>query len=393
MELKAKLAQWASSQSDELNGDSTVDSLLDLTVERFRERCGLPEGTPERLTTSTVDKYETVANVHIRPNLGSLLVREVTTQRIDDFLSSVKEGTNVRSVAVRGGESGERKTITEPGPGATTQARHCRRLLREAFTLARKYQAVPFNPVLEADPVLVPFKKGRIATIDEVMGIRRWLIKRESGLDFDPKTETWVPHNGRPRSDHLHDLLEVFVATGARIAEVLALQWSDIDFDAKPKPTVLIAAQIEQRKGEPLNRAPNRKQHAREIVVTLPAPAVAILKARRERMKEWPNPMDLVFPSATFGLRSPHNVRRQLRVALKGSSFEGITPHSFRRGVGTAVEKSMGIKSASEQLGHGDARVTRKHYVEDHPVVQDSADALAGFFGADDGGPSPINGD
>ena len=50
-----------------------------------------------------------------------------------------------------------------------------------------------------------------------------------------------------------------------------------------------------------------------------------------------PNPCDVVFPSSTRTLREPQNVHRQWRAARDRAGFSWVTPHTFRKGVATAI--------------------------------------------------------
>ena len=59
--------------------------------------------------------------------------------------------------------------------------------------------------------------------------------------------------SGPKASDDMSDLLELMLATGGRIGEVLALRWSDVDFDAK---SLLLDATIRTESGKGTYRKP-----------------------------------------------------------------------------------------------------------------------------------------
>ena len=61
---------------------------------------------------------------------------------------------------------------------------------------------------------------------------------------------------------------------------------------------------------------------------------------------------DLLFQSRDGKPLTTANVRRQLRHVLGGAEIEGVTPHMFRRTVGTAVNANANIELAAELLGH-----------------------------------------
>lgn len=85
-----------------------------------------------------------------------------------------------------------------------------------------------------------------------------------------------------------------------------------------------------------------------------------------------------VEPSRTGGPRSVTNTGRLWRQARGDGEFAWVTPHVFRRTVGTAVAHSMDIESAAEQLGNTPA-VARRHYVESKRVAPDVRGVLDGL--------------
>ncbi|OZE41417.1 hypothetical protein CH259_03035 [Rhodococcus sp. 05-2254-4] len=49
---------------------------------------------------------------------------------------------------------------------------------------------------------------------------------------------------------------------------------------------------------------------------------------------------------------------------VRGEDYDWVKPHSFRKTVGTLVERELGLSAASAQLGHSGSAVTEKHYIE-----------------------------
>lgn len=48
---------------------------------------------------------------------------------------------------------------------------------------------------------------------------------------------------------------------------------------------------------------------------------------------------------------------------MEASGIEGVTPHSFRRTVATAINGEANIDLAAELLGHSDSTITIRHYI------------------------------
>ena len=82
--------------------------------------------------------------------------------------------------------------------------------------------ALSLNPVRGSLSISRPTPDHRSLTIAELesvrTAVRTWLHKDRSG----PKS-----------SGDIADIIEVMLATGARIGEVLALRWADIDLGAR----------------------------------------------------------------------------------------------------------------------------------------------------------------
>lgn len=53
-----------------------------------------------------------------------------------------------------------------------------------------------------------------------------------------------------------------------------------------------------------------------------------------------------------------------------------MVPHSIRKSVVTAVERSIGLEAAAQQAGHSGSEITRRHYVERSVTVPDYTAAL-----------------
>ncbi len=56
-----------------------------------------------------------------------------------------------------------------------------------------------------------------------------------------------------------------------------------------------------------------------------------------------------------------------------------FTPKAFRKAVATAIDRGAYLRLASQQLGHADDLVTRRHYIEAEVTVVDASAHLRGF--------------
>ncbi len=118
------------------------------------------------------------------------------------------------------------------------------------------------------------------------------------------------------------DLIEVMLGTGARIGEVLALRWSDVDLDAK---RLLVSGTI---KTEP-HKGTYRKSLTKARTVELAEFAVAALQRRQGAMPI--NNIDVVFPTRNGTWQQVNNVERRWRQIRTEAGLEWVTPEVFRR--------------------------------------------------------------
>ncbi|MDV7101647.1 site-specific integrase [Gordonia amicalis] len=315
---------------DDLTADSTVADLLDRWMGDVRN---------SDRSQSTVEYYERAVEKFIKPGLGAVTLRESTVGQIDRFLRAI------------------------PTPSGQRDARV---VLRQAFALAARYDCVPHNPVTDAYRPPTSRAKPKALTVDDVQELRR-------------RIRTWQDEQrlGPRRAHDLVEIVDVMLGTGARIGEVLALRWQDLtDLDAD-RVAATIAGTVVTSKGRGCYRQDRTKTDAGRRTVILPQFAVEAL--RRQRDRGIPSAEGLIFPTRTGAPRWPANVRTAWRKA-RGDDYGWVKPHSFRKTVGTMVERELGVGAASIQLGHSGTAVTERHYVEraiDAPDTRHILDRLA----------------
>ena len=163
-------------------------------------------------------------------------------------------------------------------------------------------------------------------------------------------------------------IVGALIATGFRPSEVLALQWSDFQLDAKPKAKATLSGAIVRQDGN-LVRQGYTKTNSGFRTVTLPDWFRDMLI---ERLVNADNV--LVFPNNRGGFLDIVNVRRQFREA-RGEVFSHVKFKSFRSSVATAIENVDGVEEAARQLGHASPAITGRYYVKraadagDHTAV------------------------
>jgi integrase len=328
--LTAYLSERTAPSGDAITAESRLSEVAEVW---FAERSDL--------STNTVRRYRDALEDHILAGVGNLQVREATVSRLDRFIKSVTENT-----------------------GAPT-AKLCASVLSGVMGLAVRHGAARANPMRDVAGVTVTRKDPRALTMDEVRALRAAI-------------HTWqtTPKRGRPPTGDLLDVVDLFLATGARIGEVLALRWSDVDLD---DGTITIAGTIVMTDSKPSR--PGRQgfpKGKKPRVMMLPRFAVDGLLRRRVTMT-FANVNDAVFPSTAGTWRDPGNVRKQLAKVLPDAGLEWVTPHTFRRTVATVIANEDTLRNAADQLGHGDDAVTRRHYWDRPDRAVDSRTVLDRF--------------
>ena len=260
-----------------------------------------------------------------------------------------------------------------------------RSVLVRAFDLAIFHDAINGNPATTVPSVPVPREKKKPVSAQDLDAVRA--VVRE-----------WATAEKRkgPKSVDLPDIVEMLVATGMRIGELLALRWSDIELTPPPArrddkgwfPWLMINGQITS-KGK---RVDYGKTDAAIRPIALPDWAAALL--RRRKVAQTPNDLDAVFVTRNGTWHYPTNIQGRLRHIRLLDDYadltvlQGVTPHSFRRTVATEIDEVYDAEAAKNQLGHTSKTVTERHYINRKLVVPDyraATERLASGSGAGHG--------
>lgn len=257
---------------------TTVADLVSQWLEQLRAE--------QQLDRSTIDEYERVLNKLVIPSLGTTIIGDLTTGLVDELLVDL-------------------------GAQSLNGQRKAKVVLGAMLDTAVEVGAVRVNPVRGSLSISRPAPSHRALTKAELKGVRTavrgWLSKERSG----PKS-----------SGDIADIIEVMLATGVRIGEVLALRWADIDFGAR---VIDVNATIKTESGV----GTYRKSLTRPRLIALPDGAALILQARRRRSPD--NVLDAVFPTRNVTWQQVNNFERRWRQIRHEAGLDWVTPDAFRR--------------------------------------------------------------
>lgn len=332
----------APTTTKELSRSSSVSELAEYWLE---EKAG--DVAPQSLSTYT-DTWKRVC----APAIGNLRIEEVTTGRIDAFLRAA-------------------------GKKAPSRARLARIVCSGLFSTAVRLDLMPYNPARETSRPKVKKTPVRAMTVEDFAAIRARISDYCRHEDVEADGSVKRRPGPKPGQD-LQDIMDLLIATGGRISEVLALRPEDCDVTGQPATVTICGTLVVPRvKGERLHRQEYRKGEAPPLTVALPDFAADTLR-RRLALPRPDGSISALFVTGTGNWVSPANVRRAWRAAL-GEQFDWVKPHSFRRTVATLVKQQYGVEGAQSQLGHSSTRITEAHYIERVTTVPDMTSVLNTF--------------
>jgi integrase len=235
-------------------------------------------------------------------------------------------------------------------------------VLGAMIDLAVRHDALAVNPVRQTSRARRTKNETRSLTIEDLAtvraAIRAWMANDSPGP--------------RPSND-MADIIDLMLATGARIGKVLALRWRDVDLDGA-RPNVTINGTIKTEPGKGTYRKPSPKSDAGFRTVALPNFAGSALRRRRDSA-EGDLPV-AVFPTRRGIWQQVNNIERRWRQIRQGTGLEWVTPHTFRKTVATLIAERVDSETASQQLGHSSPAITREFYIAKPAIAADVAHVL-----------------
>lgn len=327
--LREKLVDRATPTQQAINADTTIATLAVLWLKYLRDE--------DRIETTTINEYERVLTKVVIPELGGLRLREVTTSRLDLFLVRLRATSASR----------QRKTKVVMGA---------------MLGMAVRHDALAVNPVQQTSRIHREKSETRSLTLEDLNTVREalraWTAKQRPG----------------PRaSGDMADIIDLMLATGARIGEILALRWADVALDAD-RPNLTINGTIKTEPGKGTYRKASPKSESSVRTVVLPDFAIVVLRRRRAAGRE--NPNDAVFPTRNGTWQQVNNVERRWRQIRKDTGLDWVTPHTFRKTVATLISERVDAETASQQLGHSSPAITREFYISKPAIAADVAHVL-----------------
>ncbi|MGH9402233.1 MAG: tyrosine-type recombinase/integrase, partial [Terriglobia bacterium] len=242
----------------------------------------------------------------IRPKWGTEFVQNVKTMAVEDWLEEYQYSQQVKA--------------------------HVRTLMHILYQAAIRWEIVERNPI-------------------DLVRQSRKRLKRPRVL---------TPTEFKVLLEQLKEPYRTMVITvgclGLRVSELVALQWSDLDFESLPVQVV---------RGFVRGEVNPTKTEASEVTLPLDADLADVLLAHKAKCTYTPD-SDLVFAGASGKPRWPETILADyLKPAAVRVGIGNIGWHTFRHTYSTLLD-SLGTKPAvqKELLRHADIRTTMNVYTQ-----------------------------
>lgn len=300
----------------------------------------LKEHASRRCAPKTLERYHELGAYLIR-ELGDVRLNEMTTAKIQEAIHRLKD-------------HGGRRTEAEPHgrPLAPKTVRHIGTLLYTVLSDADRLGVLKIAHPMANRRVLLPkLTKRRPAVLDE----------RKLQALFD-----------RARNTCLYPFIVLAAATGCRRGELLALQWSDLEFNTG---LITISKSLEQTRGG-LRVKSTKSEEPRQLGV--PEWALDVLKEHRGEQDRDRHLFgaqytdnNLVFCQPDGRYYSPDRLGARVVELMKKVGLRDVSLHSLRHSH-ASILLSKGVPPAvvSQRLGHADQNITLSIY--SHALPADS---------------------
>ncbi len=320
--LDALVAQFSPQRPSNVKADMLFTAWIQYWYEQY---CKM------NIAERTQETYEMLIYRHINPQLEGVKLNQLTQNDLQQMYARLKQ-------------SGRIRRVEQHGAGlSNSMVRGCHLKCHAALEKAKELGLIYNNP---AKGCKLPPKKAREMQVLDREELQRLLIQA--------------------REDGCYEMLLLELATGLRRGELVALQWSDIDFKAR---TVSVTKQAAANNGGLTISAPKTKASIRTLV--LPPSVLAVLKEYKAKSNsKW------LFPSPVIegAPINPSWARRQLGLVLERAGCKHIRFHDLRHTFATnALEYGMDIKTLSAVLGHQSAATTIDVYAHITKEMQKKA--------------------
>ena len=288
-------------------------------------------------------RYEQDIRNHIRPDIGSIQLQDLSLSHVQRFLNQYKEKKHL----------------------ALKSVKNIYLILNKALNKAQSQGLIRQNPCTEAEipSYDLPQKEMRPLKDAEVAEF----LKRISGHPDEY-------------------LLYTALFTGMRESELIGLTWDCIDFD---RGKVHLYRQLTPVKGRKDTWAFTTLKNKQTRDFVIPPSVLQVLKKQRIKQTEWKllygaaydNDLNLVFTNRLGKHLRGATVYKHFKSIVTLMGLPEVRFHDLRHTYATlALQNGVDVKTVSNNLGHATVAFTMDKYVHISMVMQESCAAKMESF-------------
>jgi integrase len=301
-----------------------------------------------QVSERTWERYASLLRSSVIPALGTLRLQDLTAQHLDEFYARCLK------------EEGGRRKDSKVSP-TTVHHRHV--ALKMALERAVESGVLSKNPAQFTSPPRPARPEMRVLSEDEAHTLLAALVGTRGEL-----------------------AAYLALTTGARLGELLALRWGDVDLEAgvaRIRRTV-VEHMVGQGRGSWYSFKEPKSGHGR--TVDMGAATITRLRAHRKTQAEvriaagaddWTD-LDLVIASPTGAPFRPSTTSGWFRNVVADTGLEGVRFHDLRHAHATFLLKAgTPPHVVSRRLGHSTVAFTLQVYAHVLPGQQrEAAEAI-----------------
>jgi integrase len=272
---------------------------------------------------------------------GTRLMHSVTREEIEERLDELMEvgPPDERPTEPRTGK----KIGKPPAPWSPATRNRMLAMLHKLFEDARLSRP----PVLKENPT------------DGIPYLEEKPTRKVAELT-EEQTELFIRQMELERGLLWGTLSETLAGTGARIGNVLALPWEDVDFE---RNRIRIRRMLDRATGEVVDRTKGQGEGGGYTIPMLPRLRGKLLAWKKET--RFRKPADFIFTmdGKPFTYDS---VTQRMERTVRRAKLPKITPHAFRHWLATQMKNAgFTLAERKEMLGHESESMTERYTHDD----------------------------
>lgn len=305
------------------------------------------------LSPYTYQAYDRLLKKYIIPSLGHLKLSAIKPIHIQNFINELTE-----KPVEYGFKNGKSKNAARKLSPSSIQ--RYLNVVKSVFNIAVKLQLIPQSPAQASKLIIPKATKPQIEIFS-----KQEAAKMLECLDNEPL--------------QYRVLIQIAIMTGARRGELVALKFSDIDYDNN---RIKIERSAVKLKGQPVKTKPPKDYEVRSVTVS-PYCIELIKELEAEKAKEraelseaWIGD-DWLFTQYNGAIMNPQTPTKWFSDFLEKNELKHRKFHSLRHTSATLLlYGGASLKQVQGRLGHGDIETTNKylHYIAE--ADEESANIL-----------------